>query len=394
MVGQRLTRRRFLGRMASLTTGAVLAGCRSLAGPPPLPAGTPTHQGESTLPPMARGGKPALAEARHYHQLDGNQVRCKICFRECLIAEGGRGFCRVRENRGGELYLLVYGRPATLQVDPIELEPMYHLLPGHSNLCVATASCNFRCKHCHNWHLTQRGPEEVEALAFSAAEVVEETIRRGCRSISHSINEPTIFYEYMYDIARLARQRGLRTLFHTNGSLRPEPLRALLEHMDGVTVDLKSFSPEFYRENPEAELTPVLQTLKLIRQEGVHLEIVNLVIPTLNDDLRQIEKMCGWIEKHLGKDVPLHFTRFFPRYKLTHLPPTPVKTLERARDIALEVGLHYVYIGNLPGHEGNSTYCPRCGRRVISRRHFTVLSKELEGGRCSFCGQVIVGIWA
>jgi len=384
----RMSRREFL-RLSAAATGAILAACRS--------APQPDELTERATPSPARlelqAEEISLRQAMYYRRIEADRVQCQLCFRKCVVAPGQRGFCRVRENRGGDLYLLIYGRPATLQVDPIELEPMYHLLPGHSNLCVATASCNFRCKHCQNWHLTQRGPEEVEAVAFSPGEVVEETIRRGCRSISHSINEPTIFYEYMYDIARLAHKQGLKTLFHTNGSLRPEPLRALLEHMDGVTVDLKSFSREFYRENPEADLAPVLQTLKIVREQEVHLEIVNLIIPTLNDDLGQIERMCGWIKKHLGEKVPLHFTRFFPSYKLTHLPATPVKRLEQARDIALKVGLHYVYIGNLPGHEGNSTYCPCCGRRVISRRHYAVLSNELEGGRCSFCGWPIVGIW-
>ena len=334
-----------------------------------------------------------LKEAGNYQQLAGNQVQCRLCFRKCIIPEGKRGFCRVRENRGGDLYSLVYGKPAGLQIDPIELEPMYHLLPGHRNLCVFTASCNFRCKHCHNWHISQRGPEELRAKSYSPQEVVEEALRRKCKSISHSINEPTVFYEYMYEIARLAKEKGLLTLFHTNGSLSPQPLRELLKYMDGVTVDLKGFDEKFYRETYSAELEPVLETLKIIKEEGVHLEIVNLVIPALNDDLKKRKEMCKWIKANLGEDVPLHFTRFSPAYKLTKFTPTPVKTLEEARKIALRAGLKYVYIGNLPGHEGNNTYCPQCKKRLIHRIHFTVLSNDMKNGKCGFCGYKIAGIW-
>lgn len=335
----------------------------------------------------------SLKEAKYYLKIEGQKVWCKLCFRKCIIAEGKRGFCRVRENRGGKLYSLVYGKPAGLQIDPIELEPMYHMLPGHRNLCVFTASCNFRCKHCHNWHISQRGPEELGAKDYSPREVVEEAIRRKCKSISHSINEPTVFYEYMYDIAKEARERGLLNLFHTNGSISPEPLRQLLKYMDGVTVDLKGFTEEFYRETLSAELKPVLRTLKIIKGEGVHLEIVNLIIPTLNDDMKDIRRMCEWIKENLGEDVPLHFTRFSPTYKLTHLPRTPIKTLEAARKIAQEVGLKYVYIGNVPGHEGNNTYCPKCKKKLIHRIHFTTMSNNIEDGKCKFCKYEIPGIW-
>ena len=332
-------------------------------------------------------------EAMYYQRLDDNQVQCKLCFRKCTIAEGGRGFCRVRENREGKLYSLVYGKPAGLQVDPIELEPMYHMLPGHRNLCVFTASCNFRCKQCHNWHISQRGPEELRAENYSPQEVVEEAVRRGAKSISHSINEPTVFYEYMYDIAREARARGLLNLFHTNGAILEEPLRQLLKYMDGVTVDLKAFDEEFYRETLSAELGPVLKTLKIIREEGVHLEIVNLIIPTLNDDLDRIKQMCIWIKETIGEDVPLHFTRFSPAHRLTHLPPTPIKTLEQAVRIAKTTGLKYIYIGNVPGHKHNSTFCPECGRRLIHRVHFTVIKNDVVAGRCQFCQERIPGIW-
>ncbi len=341
-------------------------------------------------PPIGNGG---LTEARHWTRLDGAAVLCQLCFRKCTIPDGARGFCRVRENKRGNLYSLVYGKPVGLQVDPIELEPMYHMFPGHRNLCVFTASCNFRCKQCHNWHISQRGPEELRAENYSPREVVEEAIRRGCKSISHSINEPTVFYEYMYDIAREARKRGLLNLFHTNGSISPEPLRQLLKYMDGVTVDLKGFTEEFYEEILSAQLEPVLKTLKIIKEEGVHMEIVNLIIPTLNDDPEEIRKMCEWIKENLGADIPLHFSRFMPAYRLTHLPATPVRTLEMAIEIAHDVGLNFVYIGNVPGHKYNSTFCPQCKKRLIHRTHFVVLDNNLKNGKCPSCKYEIPGIW-
>ncbi len=334
-----------------------------------------------------------LKEAMFYQKLAGNNVRCELCFHRCIIAEGERGFCRVRENRRGKLYSLVYGRPVGLQIDPIELEPVYHVHPGHRNLCVFTASCNFRCNQCHNWHITTRGPEELRSRNYSPREVVDEAIRQRCKSISHSINEPTIFYEYMYEIAKEARRRGILNLFHTNGAISPEPLRRLLKYMDAVTVDLKSFSEKFYQETLSAELEPVLKTLKIIREEGVHLEIVNLIIPTLNDDIRDIRRMCEWIKENLGDDVPLHFTRFSPSYRLTHLPPTPVRTLEASVKIAHDVGLKYVYIGNLPGHRYNNTFCPRCDKKLVHRIHFNVISNKIKDGKCVHCNYEIVGIF-
>ncbi|MBT9175340.1 MAG: Pyruvate formate-lyase 1-activating enzyme [candidate division WS2 bacterium] len=335
-----------------------------------------------------------MKEAMFYQKLDNLFVQCKLCFRKCTIANNKRGFCRVRENRKGKLYSLVYGRPLRLQIDPIELEPMYHMLPGHKNLCVYTPSCNFRCKHCHNWDITQRSPDELKSQYYLPEEVVEEAIRRKCKSISHSINEPAIFYEYMLDIMKIAKQKGLLTLFHTNGSLSPQPLREILKYTDGVTVDLKAFTEKFYKEICEAELLPVLETLKIIKEEKVHLEIVNLIIPTLNDDMDKIKEMCLWIKKNLGDEVPIHFTRFSPSYKLTNLPLTPIKTLEKAREIAKDIGLKYVYIGNVAGHEGNNTYCPKCNAVIIRRTHFVLIENKVgKEGVCKFCKTKIVGIW-
>jgi len=335
-----------------------------------------------------------LHEASYYEKLKGGLVRCRLCFRQCLVADGDRGFCRNRENHGGTYYTLVYGLPCAIQVDPIEKEPSFHMLPGSSIFCTATASCNNRCKFCHNWHISQRSVEETINYDLSPERIVGLALEQNCDVLSFTYSEPTVFYEYMYDIARMGKERGFKVLFHTNGSMKPEPLSALLQHMDAVTVDLKGFTEAFYREASSSQLAPVLRTLKQIEKSGRHLEVVNLVIPTLNDDMAKIREMCLWIRENLGRETPLHFTRFFPAHKLTHLPPTPIDTLEKAWTIGREEGLEYVYIGNVPGHEGNNTFCPQCHKKLISRLHFSVLANEVKGGKCSSCGYPIPGIWA
>ncbi|MCX8118961.1 MAG: AmmeMemoRadiSam system radical SAM enzyme [Desulfobacterota bacterium] len=334
-----------------------------------------------------------VKRALFFKKLNGNLTQCELCFRGCLIPEGKRGFCRVRENQKGELRSLVYGKPAGLQIDPIELEPMYHMVPGHKNLCVYTASCNFRCKHCQNWTISQSAPEQITPMKYTPGEIVEEALKQGCQSISHSINEPTVFYEMMLEVVQLAKRKGLLTLCHTNGGIARAPLIELLKYLDGVTVDLKSFNPKFYEEISEAKLDPVLETLKTVRESGRHLEIVNLVIPTLNDDPADIRKMCKWIITHLGRETPIHFTRFSPQYKMTHLPPTPIKTLEEAMGIAKAEGMKYVYVGNVVGHPANSTYCPNCGKCIIERTHYLVLKNRVKKGYCPFCNEKLPGVW-
>jgi len=331
-------------------------------------------------------------EAKFYTSLEDNLVRCRLCFRRCLIPEGKRGFCKVRENRKGILYSLVYNFASAIQLDPIEKEPCFHFLPSTKILCFGTAGCNFRCRHCHNWHLSQRRPEDLMAFYLPPEEAVELALRYKVTTLSFTYNEPTVFYEYIYDIAKLAKEKGLRIIWHTNGTLNFQPLRELLKFTDAVVVDLKGFTQKAY-DNSSAKLEPVLETLRVIKEEGVWLEIVNLIVPTMNDSPSDIKKMCEWIKNNLGEDVPLHFSRFFPSYKLTSLYPTPVETLERAYRIAKEVGLNYVTLGNLPGHKYNSTFCPKCGRILIKRIHFQVLENNLIKGRCKFCGEKIPGVW-
>lgn len=362
----------------------------------PAPSG---ENGETATPTQASqrvAPMPTLPprEALHYQTLPDGRVLCGVCFRRCLVEEGKLGFCHNKKNIGGRYYSLVYGRAAALQVDPIEKEPAFHMYPGTHIYCLGTASCNNRCRFCQNWFLSQQTLWQVASEDASPREVVRRAQEAGCEGVSFTYNEPTVFYEYMLDVATLARQEGLHTLFHTNGSMNRKPLEDILQVMEAVTVDLKAFDEEFYRQVCRSELQPVLRTLEAIRESGRHLEVVNLVIPTLNDAPDIIEKMCQWIARNLGRDVPLHFLRFFPAYKLQRLPATPVETLERAAAAADAAGLEYVYIGNLPGHERNSTRCPGCGTLLIGRVHFTVLEMHLDGGRCPTCGRAIPGLWA
>jgi pyruvate formate lyase activating enzyme len=339
------------------------------------------------------GGNLSTREAMFWQEMADNKVRCQLCFLNCVIPEGRRGTCRVRENREGRLYTLVYGLLAANPIAPIEKDGMYHALPGTKCLAIATASCNFRCKQCHNWHITQRNPEDVRARQFTAQEVVDFALHRGARTITGTINEPTVFFEFFYDVAILAREQGLRMQFHTNGAIAEEPLRALLRRIDQAVVDLKGFCPDVYKEYYGGCLGSVLRTLKIIKEEGAWLEITNLVIPGVNDCMKQIRAMSEWILENLGADVPLHFTRFSPAYRLTHLPATPIKTLEEAHRVAREVGINFVTIGNVPGHRYNSTFCPDTGKRLIHRVHFTVVYNRIVNGKSPFSGRPVPGVW-
>jgi len=343
------------------------------------------------------GGKsstPApVREAMFYKNLDGQNVQCQLCPRQCVISDGRRGFCRNRENQGGKLYSVVYAKPSVVDIGPIEKAPLYHFSPGHFRLCLTCASCNLRCKYCQNWHLSQRSLEELNHYSYHPSEIVQEAKNQKLSSISFTYTEPTVYYEYLYDISVIAKRSGIRTSIVSNGYINREPLLKLLSVLDAVKIDLKGFSEKFYEEVSSATLKPVLESLVTVKKEKVWLEIVNLVVPTLNDDPKMINDMCRWIKENLGTETPLHFTRFFPNYKLTHLSPTPISALESAYKIAKRNGLRYVYIGNVPGHDYNSTFCPSCNRRVIHRAHFDILEMNITYGKCKFCGSLLPGRW-
>jgi pyruvate formate lyase activating enzyme len=330
----------------------------------------------------------------YFISLEGGEIQCGLCPRQCRVSKGKRGYCRVRENRNGKYYSLVYGNPCAVHLDPIEKKPFFHLLPATTSFSLATAGCNFLCKFCQNWEISQAFPEDVYSYEFPPETAVAEAKEVGARSIAYTYVEPTIFYEYMLDTGLLAKQAGLLNVYHSNGFINPNPLRNLCKVLDAANIDLKGFTETFYSELCNGELNPVLETLKILKREGVHLEITNLMIPTKNDDPSVIKEMCLWVKRELGADIPIHFSRFYPLYKLRSLPPTPESTLEKARAVALSLGLEYVYIGNVPGHEGENTFCPRCKKMIIQRKGYMVGEIHLKGGKCGYCGKPIPGIWA
>lgn len=335
-----------------------------------------------------------IKRSPYFTPLGGGEIRCELCPRRCRVSKGKRGACRVRENRDGTYYSLVYGNPCAIHLDPIEKKPFFHVLPSTGSFSVATAGCNFQCKFCQNWEISQATPEDLFNYDVPPELFVRKAKEIGAHSVAFTYVEPAVFYEYMLDSAAQARQAGLLTVCHSNGFINPEPLRGLCKVLDAANIDLKAFTESFYRDLCGGELGPVLATLKTLRQERVHLEITNLVIPTKNDDLAEIREMCLWVKRELGPDTPIHFSRFYPLYKLKNLPPTPVSTLERAREMALSCGLEYVYIGNVPGHEGENTFCPRCKKRIVERTGFMIRGLHVQGGKCGYCGKPIPGIWA
>jgi len=342
---------------------------------------------------MAQKGLIKTKLSPFFNSLDGGAIQCTLCPRQCIVPKGKRGFCRVRENREGRCYSLVYENPCIIHLDPIEKEPFFHVLPGTAALTLSTAGCNFQCKFCENWEISQAFPEDVYSHEIPPERVVKKARQMGARSITYTYAEPTIFYEYMFDTAYLAKSAGFLNIIHSNGFINRDPLNRLCEVLHAAHIDLKGFTEAFYQELSSGELAPVLDTMKTLKQRGVHLEITNLMIPTKNDNLSGVKKMCHWLKKELGGDTPVHFSRFYPLYKLKRLPPTPISMLEKAREIALSSGLEYVYIGKVPGHEGWNTFCPKCKKMVIRRTGYMIREMHLTDGKCEYCGKPIPGIW-
>ena len=333
-------------------------------------------------------------EAFDYIKLGEDRVKCGLCPHGCLLDVGDRGVCRVRVNFNGRLYSLVYGNPCSVHVDPIEKKPLFHFLPGTTSFSIGTAGCNLRCLNCQNWEISQFQPEQTQNLDLMPEKAVEAARNNGCASISYTYNDPVVFYEYVHDTAGLARKNGLRSVVVTAGYVNEEPLRRLCKVVDAIKVDLKGFREDTYNKLNSATLQPVLNTMKTVKDEGVWMEIVNLVVPSWTDSLDVIKEMSQWLYKSLGPDYPLHFSRFNPEYKLASLPQTPVETLEAARRIAMDEGLKFVYIGNVPGHKAESTYCPKDGGVAIERRGYSIAHKNVdESGYCKKCGEKIPGVW-
>lgn len=333
-----------------------------------------------------------LREAEFYTKLAKNYVRCDLCPNNCVLKDGETGICRVRQNLNGTLYTLVYNQPVSLNIDPIEKKPLYHFLPGTNVFSLATVGCNLNCNFCQNWTISQSSPRQVQAYQVTPQQIVKMAQDYDCESIAFTYTEPTVFYEYMYDIATLAQENGLKTVWVTCGYINEAPLRKLAPFIDAANIDLKGFSEEFYETYTTGSLQPVLNTLQIAKEEGIYFEITNLLIPDANDDPLLIRSMCQWICENLGTEFPLHFSRFFPNYKLTNRPQTPIKTLQKAYEIAVEESLKYVYVGNISGIS-EDTICPKCGKKLIIRSGYSVLENNIEQGRCKFCGEMIPGIF-
>jgi len=329
-----------------------------------------------------------------YYATDGKTVQCQVCPNRCVLDPGDRSICRSKVNIAGKLYSLAYGDPCSVHVDPIEKKPLNHFHPRSLIFSIAAAGCNFRCLNCQNWEISQRKPEEIEHMELFPDQVVKEAKNRGVPSIAYTYSEPTSFYEYMVDTAKLAREAGLRNVLVSNGYINREPLLRLAQYLDGANINLKSFSNDIYRTLNGGTLQPVLDTFKTLHGEGVWFEMTTLVVPGYVDKPEMIKQMCGWILKELGPDYPLHLLRFFPQYKLTRLPATPISTLENLRTLALKEGIHYVYLGNVPGHEGTQTTCHNCRKVVIDRNGYTIGELHMKDGRCEFCGTPIPGRWS
>ena len=334
-----------------------------------------------------------LHKAMHYEDAGERRIKCTLCPRECVVADLERGTCGVRENRGGTYYTLVHSLPCAMHNDPIEKKPLFHYRPGVNAFSLATVGCNIECRFCQNWEISQFRPEQVSSETVTPEEIVRHASRMGSRAIAFTYSEPVIFYEYMRDICLAAEGSGIGRVMISNGYINKKPLTELMVHMDAIKIDFKAFSESFYKDVCSAHLRPVLDTLVTIREAGVWLELVMLVIPTLNDDTKELEAMSRWIVQKLGSDVPIHFTRFHPMYKIQNLPPTPVKTLERARKIALNAGIHHAYAGNVPGHPGENTYCHHCNEILIRRSGYRISVNRISGGKCPKCKTPVAGMW-
>lgn len=327
-----------------------------------------------------------MLEARYYKKLENNRVACQLCPQKCIIAIGGTGFCRVRVNQEGILYTKNYQQISSAAMDPVEKKPLYHFYPGQVIFSIGTVGCNFRCLFCQNWEIAQ---SEVPTRSLSPQEVVEYAREAHSIGIAYTYNEPTIWYEYVYDTALLARQHKLANVLVTNGFINEEPLREILPLIDAVNIDLKSMRNDFYRKYCRGELEPVLHTIQ-ISSQACHVELTNLVIPTLNDSPEDIKALIDWVAD-LNPEIPLHFSRYYPQYKMV-IPPTPVETLTRIWEIA-RGKMKYVYLGNILQPETNTTYCPHCSKPLISREGYLIQFNYVANGKCKFCGEKIAGVF-
>jgi len=332
----------------------------------------------------------SLHEAMLYERLENKKVSCCLCARRCTINDGGTGFCLVRKNEGGTLFSLVYSKAVSAGIDPIEKKPLYHFNPGAMVMSIATVGCNFRCQFCDNWMISQ--DRKIAGKDFPPGEVVKVARDNCCQGISYTYTEPTVFLEYAFDTSKLSRQVGFFNTFVTNGYMTPEAVKTIAPYMDAVTVDFKGAAdPEFYKAfSSVPSVAPIFESLKEFRRSNVHIEITNLVVPKSGDSIEKIRQLAVWTRDAIGKDTPFHLLRFHPDYQLTTVPSTPVETLEKAYVAAKDAGLSYVYVGNVPGHPCESTYCPSCNELLVKRYNFVITQWHLtKDMRCPVCGHEV-----
>jgi len=329
-----------------------------------------------------------VKKALYWKILKEKIVRCELCPKFCVLKDGEFGNCNARKNISGKLFSVVYGKPCSIAIDPIEKKPLFHFLPGTSIFSIGTSGCNLHCEFCQNWTISQQQLENVATIDLLPKTVVERAIKAKCPSIGYTYNEPTIFYEYAYDCMKLARKQRLRNVIVSNGFINKQPLLEWCKYLDAANIDLKG-DEEFYKKITFARLEPVLESLKILKEKRIWLEITNLLIPTLNDKETWLRKMCKWIVDNLDNETPVHFSRFFPNYKVA-VKETPIELLKKAEKIAKESGLKYVYVGNI--REEENTYCSKCGNLLIERTGFDVLQNNIQNGKCE-CGERIAGVW-
>jgi pyruvate formate lyase activating enzyme len=378
MKPQQISKREFL-RQCAFCAGGFAIGANNL-----------NWVTTSSIDDLGKFSKEAL-----FYSKTSDGLQCEKCPQECLLSnDGDTGFCRSRVSSNGKIYSIAYGNPCAVHIDPIEKKPFFHFLPTTQAFSIAAAGCNFRCLNCQNWQISQVSPKESNNIDLMPGEVVKACIKSRCESIAYTYSEPTTFYEYALDTAAIAHEKKLRNLLKSNGYINEKPLRRLCKVLDAANIDLKIFDEYVYKKLSSGKLSPVLKTLKILREESVWLEITNLVIPTWTDNFDTIKRMCDWLCTNGLADAPLHFSRFTPLYKLGQLPTTPTSTLEYSYDIAIKAGIQYVYLGNVAGHWAENTRCPSCQKTIIERRVFTVIANNVVNGACKFCNKKIPGVWS
>jgi pyruvate formate lyase activating enzyme len=330
------------------------------------------------------GGK----EARFW-KADGDKIVCELCPHFCKISDGKVGVCNVRQNRKGKLYSLIYGKLTSIAPDPIEKKPLFHFYPGTSVLSFGTVGCNYSCPFCQNYSISQAKPGDTRLRNLDPKNVVNLVKKYGCEGVAWTYNEPAIWHEFAYDCSKLVKDAGYYSLYVTNGYINEEPLRDIAPYLDAMNIDLKSLKEDFYKKLCKAKVQPVLDTCILAKELGIHIELTNLIIPDENDRKEDFEEFTSWAVENLGPEVPVHFSRFHPDYKMLDRPRTPIKTLQLATDVAEKAGLKYIYVGNVPSNDWENTYCPNCGNKVIGRWGFSISKYDLDGDKCKKCGEAV-----